>query len=441
MDPRLKQAAESGSIDELYALIEENPYILENFDAVPFVNTPLHVAAASGNIEFAREILNLKPSFARKLNKNGYSPLHLAVDKDKDEFVGRMVRLDNGLARVQGRNGITPFLLLVSRGKAALVQRCLRTSPECIQDVSVNDQNALHLAVINDKIEVLQVLTGWIQRMSQRNAFSIEKSVLNGLDLNKNTPLHLAAYKNDHQMVRLLLKLRLVKRNEVNGDGLTILDIVRNQGHRDLDLEQRVAKAGCKEAVSLPRSGGGFEILNSPFTFWTFCSTFMTRLRTSMSDESRGVFLIVCTLLITATYQTALQPPGGVHPSGDANAGTVVMKQIFFIFLWISNTIGFCCAIFYTICLLPPGSLFDNWFFWIGTTLCVSYALAMAVISPHPLAFLWATFALFLYLAFSIICVAFMNLWKHPDEASKYGSSWMRTFDAESFLLQVEAGF
>ncbi|KAJ4915773.1 Ankyrin repeat-containing domain protein [Raphanus sativus] len=155
-----------------------------------------------------------------------------------------MIWLDNGLVRFQGRNGITPFLLLVSRGNIDLVTECLHTSPECIQDVSVDLQNALHLAVIHDRFEVLQ------------------------LDLNYNTPLHLAAYKNDHQMMRLLLQCRSVQRNEVNGDDLTFLDILRNQGQRNaggglrsqrlrvgkaLDLEQVAMKTGCKEAASVPR--------------------------------------------------------------------------------------------------------------------------------------------------------------------------------------------
>uniref|UniRef100_M4EBQ6 PGG domain-containing protein n=1 Tax=Brassica campestris TaxID=3711 RepID=M4EBQ6_BRACM len=418
MDPRLQQAAESGSIDELYALIDENPYILENMDAVPFVSTPLHVAAASGNIPFAKEMLNLKPSFARKLNTSGYSPLHLAVDKDKTKFVGRMLWLDNGLARVKGKNGITPFLSLVSRGKTNLVAECLLTSPECIQDETVDSQNALHLAVIHDRFEVLQVLTGWIRRMSQRNADSIE-----------------------YCMAKLLLECRLVQRNQVNGDGLTFLDIFRTQGQRDaggdlrsqgprvlgedLDLEQVVAKTGCKEAASLPRPKARFEILKSPFTFWSFCFTGMRRLRTNTSDESRGVFLIVCTLIITATYQTALQPPGGLHQSEDSNAGSVVMKQAFFILIWVSNTIGFGCAILYTFCLIPLGSLFENWFSWIGTTLCISYALAMAVISPHPLVFLSATFAFFLLIVLYILLEVFIQRWrKHRSMAPKTRLSW-----------------
>ncbi|KAG2267344.1 hypothetical protein Bca52824_061899 [Brassica carinata] len=406
MDPRLQQAAESGSIDELYDLIDENPYLLENIDAVPFVTTPLHVAASSGNIPFAMEMLNLKPSFARKLNTSGYSPLHLAVDKDKAKFVGRMLLLDKGLVRVKGRNGITPFLLLVSRGKADLVAECLLNSPECIQDETVDRQNALHLAVVHDRFEVLQVLTGWIQRMSQRDADSIEK-----------------------RMLRLLLECRSVERNKVNGNDLTFLDILRSQGPRvvgeDLDLEEVVANTGCKEAASLPKSKAMLDILKSPLTFSTFGSTFMRRQRSSTSDEARGVFLIVCTLIITATYQTALQPPGGVQkPEDTANASSEAMKKSFFMFLWASNTVGFSCAIFYTFCLIPISNKFVRWFFWIGGSLCISYALAMAVSSPDLLFFLFATLLFFLLVALCMLHVVSIHFEEHRTAAPEPRLSW-----------------
>lgn len=120
MDRRLQQAAESGSISDLYALIDENPCILENIDALPFVNTPLHIAAACGKIAFAVEMLNLKPSFAKKLNTNGCSPLHLAVEKDQQELVTWLLRIDPSLAGVKGREGITLFHLLVLRGNVDL---------------------------------------------------------------------------------------------------------------------------------------------------------------------------------------------------------------------------------------------------------------------------------------------------------------------------------
>lgn len=199
MDPRLQHAAETGSINDFYALIDDNPYILENINAVPFVNTPLHVAAASGNIPFSTEMLNLKPSFATKLNTSGYSPLHLAVQNDHRDFTTWLLGIDPELSRVKGREGLTPFHLIVVRGDANLVAECLISCPECIQDVTVNGHNALHLALTNGRFETLQVLTGWIQRMSQRDSASTESDILNKKDASHNTTLHLAAYKEDHQ--------------------------------------------------------------------------------------------------------------------------------------------------------------------------------------------------------------------------------------------------
>ncbi|KFK43693.1 hypothetical protein AALP_AA1G160900 [Arabis alpina] len=234
--------------------------------------------------------------------------------------------------------------------------RCEREWPKCFASCCG--------PVVNDRFEVLQVLTGWIQIMSQRNARSIEYTVLNKKDLTDNTALHLAAYKNDHQVVRLLLECRLVLRNEVNGDGLTFLDILRTQGkiNESGDLEQVARKTGCKEAASLPKMMKPYDFLKSPITFWTYCSTHTRRISSDTSEEARGVFLIICTLIITATYQTALQPPGGVNQT----EGQAMMKQTFFIVIWVSNTIGFCCAIFYTFCLLPARGLLTFWFFYIG---------------------------------------------------------------------------
>ncbi|XP_009117897.1 ankyrin repeat-containing protein BDA1-like isoform X1 [Brassica rapa] len=423
MDPRLQQAAKSGSIDELYALIDENPYILENIDAVPFINTPLHVAAASGNIEFAMEMLNLKPSLARKLNTSGYSPLHLAVETGHTDFVSWMLKHDHSLACLNGRNGMIPFHLVVVRGNVDLVAECLLVSPECIRDVSVNGRNALHLAVVNDRYEVLQVLTGWIKRTMQRNAFKNEFCFLNKEDFSYNTALHLAAQKNDLQAVRLLLECQHVERNKVNGDGLTFLDILRNlenSGDWDLDLEQVIIKTRCKEAASMPKPKSQSHFLKSPFTFWTFYSTGMKRLRSNSSEEVRGPFLIVFTLIITVTYQTGLQPPGGDHSSKDPT------KQAFFVLLWLSNTLGFYCSLFYTFSFLPLRGLFTSWYISIGILLGVSYALAVAANSPDPVFFLMMTFVIFLLYVLYLILLAVVGRRKNLTVVPEPHLSWFR---------------
>ncbi|KAL1202564.1 hypothetical protein V5N11_006540 [Cardamine amara subsp. amara] len=102
-----------------------------------------------------------------------------------------------------------------------------------------------------------------------------------------------------------------------------------------------------------------------------------------------------------------------------------MMKQTFFIVLWVSNTIGFCCAIFYTFCLLPARGLLTLWFSYIGASLCVSYALAMAIISPHPLLFLSACFALYLLFPFYVLMEVFVRQWRnHQTVAPDPRLSW-----------------
>ena len=87
MDERLRAAAEKGDIDMLYTLIREDPYLLDHIDRIPFVDTPLHIAASVGHTGFAREAMLLKPSFARKLNQDGLTPLHLAMLKPQTKMV------------------------------------------------------------------------------------------------------------------------------------------------------------------------------------------------------------------------------------------------------------------------------------------------------------------------------------------------------------------
>ncbi|XVF75403.1 hypothetical protein PTKIN_Ptkin13bG0185500 [Pterospermum kingtungense] len=83
----LKEAAQSGNIDALYQLFRYDPYLLERIDEVPFIDTPLHTAAAAGQTDFAVEMLNLKPSFATKLNPDGFSPMHLALQNHQNQLL------------------------------------------------------------------------------------------------------------------------------------------------------------------------------------------------------------------------------------------------------------------------------------------------------------------------------------------------------------------
>lgn len=58
---KLLGAAKDGKIDVLYEVIRDDPSILQHIDSTPFVETPLHIAASLGHLQFATEIMRLKP--------------------------------------------------------------------------------------------------------------------------------------------------------------------------------------------------------------------------------------------------------------------------------------------------------------------------------------------------------------------------------------------
>ncbi|KAJ4868764.1 Ankyrin repeat family protein [Raphanus sativus] len=199
MDPRLLWVAQSGSVNALYSLIQKDPCILQNVDILPFMHTPLHEASSTGKIDLAMELMILKPSFAKKLNADGFTPLHLAVEHQQVELALELVKFDPSLVRTRGRGGMTPLHLVAESGDVDLLTEFLLACPECIRDANVNGETALHIAVINNRYEELKVLRGWMQRIRKSDASTTEIQVLNKRDREGNTALHLAAYKNNHQ--------------------------------------------------------------------------------------------------------------------------------------------------------------------------------------------------------------------------------------------------
>jgi hypothetical protein len=81
MDQSLRDAAQQGRIDALYELIQGDPNVLDRIDDIPYVETPLHIVTSDGHTWFAMEIMRLKPSFARKLNQDGFTLMHLSLQK------------------------------------------------------------------------------------------------------------------------------------------------------------------------------------------------------------------------------------------------------------------------------------------------------------------------------------------------------------------------
>lgn len=200
MDEVLRRVSQSGNIEVLYALIKDDSDVLRRIDQMDFVDTPLHIAAAAGHTDFAMEMMNLKPSFAKKLNQEGFSPIHIALQNEQTDMVVDLLLVDKDLVRVKGRGGFTPLHYVTWEGNVYLLSQFLDLCSDCISDLTIRKETALHIAAQKNRLEVFEAILKWIQKTSEGSR-SQRRRILNLQDKDGNTVLHIAASNNQPQVL------------------------------------------------------------------------------------------------------------------------------------------------------------------------------------------------------------------------------------------------
>ncbi|CAB4309873.1 unnamed protein product [Prunus armeniaca] len=303
-DQRLMKAAQEGDIDGFYALIQEDSCILERIDQVPFVHTPLHIAASAGHTHFALEMMRLKPQFTRKQNKEGFSALHLALKHGKTQTVLSVLSAYRDIVRVKGREGRTLLHCVAEIGNLDLLAEFLAACPESIIDLTNQKETALHIAAKNDKAGALEVLLGWIQHVDM-------DEVLQWTDVEGNTVLHIATARNQFQVLGLLIKR--VDLNVKNLEGLTALDISLQGPVNNTEMINLLCRNGALEASSLPRVSSLADSLRKEMSLtekWILQNHLS---KCCMPNEKRNALLVIAVLIATATFQAVLNPPAGIQ--------------------------------------------------------------------------------------------------------------------------------
>ncbi|GMI87084.1 hypothetical protein like AT4G10720 [Hibiscus trionum] len=404
MDERAREAARIGDIEALYALIREKPDVLSEIEQREFYDTPLHVAAAAGQTEFVMEFMGLKPSLAKKLNQDGLSPLHLAFKYEKVETARSLFESDKDLVRVKGKNGYTPFHFAVTMGDCFVLTKILKDCPECIHDVTNRKDTALHLAAREKKFEAFQALLSSLWS-SVSSTVQIKK-LLNSKNRNGDTVLHIAASEKQPKILKLLTKCRIDLR-ATNSNKLTAVDII-SQAENQQQSKECLRILRCAQSKSI--------FWSIPWCIFDMVSQLAYEARNMTGDKSNAL-LVVTVLILTATYEAALSPPGGVFQAnsedndtstamevhsglrntstgrlhkfltkGKSTSGSSVLSTTEFLWFFIPN-IGAFCISFIVTCFVLISNL--TAFFWSALVVALSMLLfcllvsAVMVISPN----------------------------------------------------------
>ncbi|XP_031475570.1 ankyrin repeat-containing protein BDA1-like isoform X2 [Nymphaea colorata] len=164
----LKQCTLKGDIKTLQDLVNEDGQILDRV-LEDWEETPLHIAARMGHVEFARLVLQLKPEFSAVKDQNGLYPLHVASAHGDAEIAREILRkvgenrmtMDvNSLCLLKDKDGKNPLHIAALRGSREVAEVILAANPSCLQDVTTQEETVLHLTVCNNRVELLKYFLG-----------------------------------------------------------------------------------------------------------------------------------------------------------------------------------------------------------------------------------------------------------------------------------------
>ncbi|KAL7165668.1 hypothetical protein ACSBR2_041364 [Camellia fascicularis] len=407
MDERLIGAAQTGDVETLYNLIQQDPFVLDKIDQVPFVDTPLHVAISANQIHFAKEIASLKPSFVVKLNQYGYSPIHLASMVGQAGIVKELITIDPKLRLLKGREKTTPLHCAAMASHTDVINLLFDGCPQSLVELTIWNETALHLAVKSNQLEAFKLLFGGCKSFKASSKREVEdfkiikdglekirrEEVLNWKDKEGNTVLHLATSTKQYEIIKILLSKNpapgtQLDVNVVNGNNQTALDILFQLRRETYvkEIETILCQAGAVTA--------GQIITHTPFTaVMTPPKTFELKGHPPPIN-SNDIMIIASILLAITCFLTGVYPPGGVwqydynYKSGfntttttKFKAGTGIMAastiSVFFMFF---NLYGFFASLL-IICVLITGSPL-RWLF-LGAVAAFStvYLFALALIT------------------------------------------------------------
>ncbi|KAK9081538.1 hypothetical protein Syun_030862 [Stephania yunnanensis] len=257
----LFQASLQGNVAALKELLRNDPLVLERM-IIDSSETPLHIAAMFGHVEFAREILSRKPELASELDSEGLSPLHLASAGKNVEMVRELVRVAPDVCLSTDSEGRTPLHLAAMKSRVEIMKELFKCRPEAVDKVLLNGgETILHLCVKHSRFDALELLLQW--RVGQEGPSDLRRVCVNSKDEDGNTILHLAVAKKHIQIIKLLLNSNSsstttthdhVEVNALNKNTFTALDILAQSTVRDIkdmEIAELLRGAGGLRAVEI----------------------------------------------------------------------------------------------------------------------------------------------------------------------------------------------
>ena len=191
----LYEASYKGCVSTLNSLLLEDPGTLQKLSSQTiFLETPLHISASHGHLEFTKTLLSHKPELALELDSSRRIPLHLASAEGHINIVKELVEACKEACLVRDQEHRIPLHYAVIRGRRDIVLELIRANPESLKILDDKGKNIFHLCVMYSHLEILKDIVAL-------DAPDTTELLIKGDSYGNNTILHLATMQKQVEVL------------------------------------------------------------------------------------------------------------------------------------------------------------------------------------------------------------------------------------------------
>ncbi|KAM3268319.1 hypothetical protein P3S67_031260 [Capsicum chacoense] len=326
--------------------------------------TPLHAAVIQEHKDCIRSLWRWNKPLSEEPDLWGWNALHYAVKLGLEDVVSDMLGWKKSLVYLQAgseNDWTTTIHIAASEGDVNMIIELLNHFPDCWDILNSNNQNALHVAILNNKDKLVRVLLG-----SDKC-----DSLVDEPDSDGNTPLHLLAVSGNH--MRELINHPRAKKMSFNIQNQTPLDIglsckattkkdyeklvedlciIGRFGKCDFEVKQKYeymhnpndeTGTGVKMQLN-DETGTGVKMQLSE-------DDHDKANKASQTVESimkiAQIHIVVAILIMTVTFAAGITLPGGFEsdPNSHNQGMAILTRKIAFRAFVVSDAIALTCSV------------------------------------------------------------------------------------------------